>query len=235
MKKFILGLLFSLLATPALAYAPLDNSTIKLNGSNQISCTTATISQVGCAKPDGTILTISGSTETVAKSSSSAFGVAEVDNTTITSSAGVISSVVGPATTNIFTNKTYDTAGTGNVFKINGTSITAIGGNTGTVGTTSGTLTNGHCVQFDASGNLVDAGGACGIAGSTAFNTLSSGTNTTAAMIVGTGASLTASGSGTITATAVPASGITGTLTLSQEPVATRYVVAAMINTAGGI
>lgn len=42
------------------------------------------------------------------------------------------------------------------------------------------------------------------------FSVLSSGTNTTAAMLVGTGASLAASGSGTITATAVPASGLTG-------------------------
>lgn len=34
-------------------------------------------------------------------------------------------------------------------------------GNTTTYGTTSGALTNGHCVQIDPSGNLVDAGGAC--------------------------------------------------------------------------
>jgi hypothetical protein len=37
--------------------------------------------------------------------------------------------LVGKATTDILTNKTYDTAGTGNVFKINGTTISA---NTGT-------------------------------------------------------------------------------------------------------
>lgn len=37
--------------------------------------------------------------------------------------------LVGKATTDIFTNKTFDSAGTGNVFKINGVSITA---NTGT-------------------------------------------------------------------------------------------------------
>lgn len=42
------------------------------------------------------------------------------------------------------------------------------------------------------------------------FNTLTSGTNTGAAMVVGTGASLAASGTGTITATAMPAAGLTG-------------------------
>lgn len=42
------------------------------------------------------------------------------------------------------------------------------------------------------------------------FSDITSGTNTTAAMVVGTGASLTTSGSGTITATAVPFTGITG-------------------------
>ena len=35
-------------------------------------------------------------------------------------------------------------------------------GNTTTVATTSGTLTNGDCVQIDSNGNLVDAGSACG-------------------------------------------------------------------------
>lgn len=46
--------------------------------------------------------------------------------------------------------------------------------------------------------------------GSTGFASLTSGTNNTAAMIVGTGGSLSAAGSGTITATAVPASALTG-------------------------
>lgn len=44
-----------------------------------------------------------------------------------------------------------------------------------------------------------------------AFNAITSGTNSTAAMVVGTGSSLVASGSGSITATAAPASGLTGT------------------------
>jgi hypothetical protein len=46
-------------------------------------------------------------------------------------------------------------------------------------------------------------------AGSVPFGSIQSGTNTTAAMVVGTGASLAASGTGTITATSVPFSGVT--------------------------
>lgn len=40
-----------------------------------------------------------------------------------------------------------------------------ISGNTSKFGTTSGTLTSGDCVKIDASGNLVDAGAACGTGG----------------------------------------------------------------------
>lgn len=49
-----------------------------------------------------------------------------------------------------------------------GTSAVTVGsksGNTTVFGTTSGSLTSGDCVQFDASGNLVDAGAACGTGG----------------------------------------------------------------------
>lgn len=56
------------------------------------------------------------------------------------------------------------------------------------------------CAKFDVNHNLVTAGGACGIAGSTAFNTLTSGTNTSAAMVVGAGASLDFTSTGTINA-----------------------------------
>lgn len=62
------------------------------------------------------------------------------------------------------------------------------------------------------SGNLVAIStGACGSGGgSPAFSALTSGTNTTAAMHVGSGATLDATGSGAITATAVPLGGVTG-------------------------
>lgn len=66
--------------------------------------------------------------------------------------------LIGKATTDTLTNKTFDTAATGNLFKINGTSITAISGNANKVATTSGSLTSGHLASFDGSGNVVDSG-----------------------------------------------------------------------------
>ena len=57
------------------------------------------------------------------------------------------------------TNKTYDTAGAGNVFKINGTQITSISGNTAKVATTSGSLVSGDSLKIDANGNIIDSGG----------------------------------------------------------------------------
>lgn len=125
-------------------------------------------------------------------------------------------SVLTTSNTATMTNKTYDTAGTGNVLKVNGQQITAVSGNTGTIATSTGTLTNGHCVDIDSNGNFIDAGSACGGSASSGFNSLTSGTNTAAAMLVGSGASLGVTGSGTIAATSAPASGITGTLAASQ-------------------
>ncbi len=64
-------------------------------------------------------------------------------------------------------------------------------GNTTQYVTTTGTLTSGDCVKIDASGNFIANGSACGGGGgSSAFNDITSGTNTTAAMVVGAGASM---------------------------------------------
>lgn len=100
-----------------------------------------------------------------------------------------------------------------------------------------GAITPGDVATWKAAGLIQDGGGGGGgvsqiIAGtnitisppggtgavtinasstaSTAFSALTSSTNTTAAMVIGTGASLAATGSGTITATAAPISGVTG-------------------------
>ena len=59
------------------------------------------------------------------------------------------------------------------------------------------------------------------------------GTNTTAALVIGTGGSLAASGSGTITATAVPASGLTGA-TLASSVTASSIPCAGLSNGATG-
>lgn len=69
--------------------------------------------------------------------------------------------------------------------------------------TSHGAITSGDCVQWFSTTVIVDSGATCGSGGggSNAFSALTSSTNTTASMIVGTGASLFTSGSGTITAT----------------------------------
>ena len=73
-----------------------------------------------------------------------------------------------------------------------GTSAIAQGtrsGNTTVFGTTSGTLTSGHCVQFDSSGNLVDAGGVCTTGGG--GGTVTSGTANSLAYYATTGTAVT--------------------------------------------
>lgn len=75
--------------------------------------------------------------------------------------------------------------------------------------------TAGSATDFlNAQGNYVAAGG-----GSSAFASLTSGTNTTAAMVVGTGASLSAGGSGTIAATSVTNATLTTALTVNTGSV----------------
>lgn len=85
------------------------------------------------------------------------------DNSTLTFQGN--GTIVNRDSTDTLTNKTFDTAGTGNTFKINGTTISSVSGNTSKVMTSSGTLTSGNCAKFDASGNLVDNGSSCGAGG----------------------------------------------------------------------
>jgi hypothetical protein len=79
-------------------------------------------------------------------------------------------------------------------------------------GSGASSLPAGQCVQVSADGlHLVGAGSACSSGGSPPFGSITSGTNTQAAMTVGSGASLTASGTGTISATTAGALAATPT------------------------
>lgn len=65
--------------------------------------------------------------------------------------------------------------------------------------------TSGDCMDWGASGAPADAGAACN-----SFPALTGGTNSTATMVIGTGASLGVSGTGTNTATACSPAGVVG-------------------------
>lgn len=73
-------------------------------------------------------------------------------------------------------------------------------GNTSTLATSNGTLTNGHCVSIDGSGNFVDAGGACSIGGG--GGTVSSASQYQIPYYTTSGTGSVVGGSGSITTSA---------------------------------
>jgi fibronectin-binding autotransporter adhesin len=107
------------------------------------------------------------------------------------------------ATMVVGTGASLATSGSG---AITATAI-AVGGITG-LGTGVGTAL---AAAVSGSGAIcLASGSACGSGSSPAFSALTSATNTTAAMVVGSGATLGVSGTGTIAATSAPVAGITG-------------------------
>lgn len=123
-------------------------------------------------------------------------------------------------------------------------------GNTSTIGTTSGTLTSGDCVKFDASGNLVDSGAVCPTSG-TGTITIASGTSTMGTSSIGSGAcasAVTTSASGVATTDSIIAtpntdpSAVTGyapsasgSLFIYAYPTANNVNFKVCNNTAGSI
>lgn len=64
--------------------------------------------------------------------------------------------------------------------------------------------TSGNCASYDANHNVVDFGAPCnGTAASVAWNNITSGTNTAMAALMGNGATLGTTGTGTIQATSI--------------------------------
>jgi len=91
------------------------------------------------------LLSGSGSGNTTVQASATASGTLTLPAATDT--------LIGKATSDTLTNKTYDTAGTGNVFKINGTQVSAVTGSGSVVLGTSPTFTTSILLSGSGSGN----------------------------------------------------------------------------------
>jgi hypothetical protein len=116
------------------------------------------------------------------------------------------------------------TVSNASVAKIKGTSIPANSASDQTIVTTSSTVgswaglpncldSSGQHLNYNTTSHTFSCGNTTGTPASAAFNSLTNGTNTQAAMLVGNGASLAPSGSGIITANA-----FSGTLPAANLP-----------------
>jgi len=113
--------------------------------------------------------------------------------------------------TDILTNKTYDTAGTGNVFKVNGTQISAITGSgsavlatsptlvTPTIGAATATTVNKVTVTAPATGSTLTLADGSTLATSGAFSTTLTATAATNVTLPTTGTLTTLAGTETLT------------------------------------
>lgn len=97
-----------------------------------------------------------------------------------------------------------------------GTAVSRSG--TGNIASATGTLTNGHCVSIDSSGNFVDAGGACTTGGG--GGTVNSGTSGNIAYYASTGTGVSGGNfTGDVTNTAL-ATQVTATHLAAAMPIA---------------
>ena len=165
----------------------LTNKSISF-GSNTITMTSA---QLATAVSDetGTGVLVFGTSPTL-----SAPIFSSIVNTGTLTLPTSTDTLVGRATTDTFTNKTFDTAATGNVFKINGTTLTAVTGTGAVVLATSPTLTTPTL----------------GVATATSINKVAFTTPATSATLaLADGSTLATAGAYSITLTATATTGVT--------------------------
>jgi hypothetical protein len=177
----------------------LTNKTISF-GSNTVTMTSA---QLATAVSDetGSGALVFGTSPTLSSPSFSTI----VNSGTLTLPTST-DTLVGRATTDTFTNKTFDTAGTGNSFKINGTAITAVTG-TGAV-----VLANTPTLITPVLG-VATATSINGLTISTTTGTLSLANSSTFATSGAYGVTLTATAT---TALTLPTTGTLATLAGSE-------------------
>ncbi len=106
----------------------------------------------------------------------------------------------------------FGPTGTGTIQATNIASTIAAGTNVTITG--SGTVSSPYSISASATSSL-------------AFSAITGSTNSTAAMVIGTGASLDVSGSGTINATKIGGITVTGTPSVGMTPIATSSSAAA--------
>jgi hypothetical protein len=114
----------------------------RINGT-QVSAVTGTGSAVLASSPSLTTPTIgsAGANFSGSTSGTTALLASAAASGSLTLPAGT-DTLIGKATTDTLTNKTFDTAGTGNVFRINGTQVSAVTGTGSAVLASSPTLTS---------------------------------------------------------------------------------------------
>jgi hypothetical protein len=212
-----------------------------VNGVSQSVCTWATNgSGVVSGQANGVIPLATGATTIGAQSHlddgiTTASTITSTEPITITGSNHALTMGEGTAVSGSSGNDVLTTNSTTHRFVMNMNNAGAIYPSGVTVAHTSG-----NCVEFAANGyDLIDAGGACGISGGgSAFNAITSGTNTTATMVVGAGGSLDYTSTGLIDASqlsgaAPPTSAtLTGTNSSKQLAAATGHSVAAVLTCA---
>lgn len=180
--------------------------------------TSGTNSMAAMVLDTGASLSTTGS-GTIAATSAPFAGLAAGTNTTA-------AMVVGAGASLDFTS-----SGTVNASSIHGTTVPTNSAADQTIVTTASATgswasipacldSGGNHLNYNTSTHAFSCGTSGGTAGSAAFNTITSGTNASAAMVVGTGSSLGVSGSGTIAATSTPFSGLTS----SSNATATMHV-----------